>query len=210
MRILAIAAATGLVLLAACDNQTDPAAPPTTQDALTTSTTTPAPTPDDVALTTEAAPTTAEPTIEAPVAEDGPPEMPAEAEEQTEAGAEAFALHYIDLLNYTAENPEPDLLDKLASDDCGTCGQFSSTVDDLVANEEKYTSALAEYLKSTAVHTNETAVVSVNVDQPNLSVVDSTGEVLRTYPAASDLAMEFHLVWMNSSWLVDKIFLVED
>lgn len=209
MRVLAIAAAVSLALLAACDNQTEPSDPPTTQDALTTATATPAPTPDDVDVTTEAAPTTAEPTTEEPVADDGPPEMPEEAEEQTEAGAEAFALHYVNLLNYTAENPEPSLLAELATSECGSCGQFADTVDRLAADDEKYTSGLAEYLDSTAIYSGDTAIVLVDVNQPELSVIDSTGEIVRSFPAESDVTMEFELIWANGGWLIDKIFLLE-
>lgn len=123
MRVLAITAVAGLVLLAGCDNQTDASPPPTTEDALTTATVAPT-TPDDADVTSEE-PTTVEPTTEEPTTDepddDGPPEMPAEAQEQTEAGAEAFALHYIDLVNYTGRNPTLGLLDPLATDECQSC-----------------------------------------------------------------------------------------
>lgn len=115
-------------LLAGCQGSTDPSDPPTSQDALTTT--------DDVAPTTgDAAPTTQPPddvqetssapsdTVETTDA-GGPPPMPEEATEDSEAGAEAFALHYVDLLNYSAMTPAEGLIDPLASDDCATCEGF--------------------------------------------------------------------------------------
>lgn len=129
-RTVIFAVALGLGLLAGCDNGAEPAPPPTSQDALTTATVEPAPqdeveaTTDAAPATSEAAPTTAEPTEEA----GGAPEMPDEAKEQTEAGAEAFALHYLDLINYTGMHPETGLLEPLGAEGCKSCDNHEDAV----------------------------------------------------------------------------------
>ncbi|MDO5741227.1 MAG: DUF6318 family protein [Ornithinimicrobium sp.] len=113
-----VAVTLALMVVAGCDTQGDPAPPPPSQDALTT--TTPS---DDVVATSEAAPTTAEPT-EA----DGPPTMPEEAKEKTEAGAEAFVEYWIEGLNSAYKTGDTGDLMDYSSDQCGSCSGLVSAV----------------------------------------------------------------------------------
>lgn len=117
-----VAACVSLALLSGCEGSPKPSPPPASQDALTTTTATPTPDGDEVEATTEAAPTT-----EAP-ADAGPPEMPAEAKEQTEAGAEAFALHYIDYLDWAYRYGDPAELSSLSLRDCKSCANLEDGV----------------------------------------------------------------------------------
>lgn len=117
-RPVIVAAAVGLALLAGCGDPVEPSPPPTSEDALTTT--------SDAAAETEAAPTTEAPETEEPEAQ-GPPEMPEEATEQTEAGAEAFVEHYFDTLNEARASGKTQVLSELASDDCRSCDNFEGT-----------------------------------------------------------------------------------
>lgn len=197
------AAVISLAVLAACDTSGEPSAPPTAQDALTTATSSP---PEDEVVTSE--PVTEEPTTEEPEAE-GPPEMPAEAMEQTEAGAEAFVGHYLALLNYTGEQPRSGLLEGLGTEECGTCGQFEAAVVDLEENDQTYDGPLAAVVALAGVHMGETAVVTATVDQLGVSVVDADGTSERSFDSASGVQMEFQLVWADQGWRNNKILLVE-
>lgn len=198
MRILA-AAATGLVLLAACDNQTEPAAPPTTQDALTTATATPNPTPDEVDVTTEAAPTTAEaaptttePTTAEPAADDGPPEMPEEAKEQTDAGAEAFVSHYLDRVSWAHRIGDASGLERLAQPDCQSCTGLAESADSWAYGED-----YLDYELGDSLLTDATARVEASVQQ---LVGDGAGH--------SEVVIR--LDWMDNQWRVQEITLVSE
>lgn len=60
------------------------------------------------------------------------PELPAEATERTEAGAEAFARHYIELMNYAQASGEDAVLVDNSSIDCAVCSGY------IVATREGY------------------------------------------------------------------------
>lgn len=130
-----------LAVVAACSGDTEPADPPTPTDSLTTVTASPPDTDTDTATETAPSSTTesptespsessTEPSTEPPTTSEagGVPTMPEEAKEDTEAGAEAFALHYIDLINYTGMNPETGVLEPLAADGCKSCENHEASV----------------------------------------------------------------------------------
>lgn len=64
---------------------------------------------------------TTEPTPE-PTAE--PPELPAAAQQDTKAGAVAFAKHYIDVVNYATETGDVQPLWSASSNSCESCANF--------------------------------------------------------------------------------------
>lgn len=167
---MAAAAAVALAALAGC-NSSEPSAPPTSEPALTTATAEP-----DVVATSEPVVTTEKPTeepTEAPVA-------PAEAQEMTEDGAEAFVLHYLDTLNKARDSGVTESLASLASDACRSCANF----------EESASSGALPSLE----YDVETAVVFVaSATVP--AFVDDRGATGRLY---------FELVW-DDGWLVESV-----
>ena len=114
--------------LSACSDDPEPADVPTPTDSLTTDAEsetgpeTQSPTSDDVSATSEPATnsppddettTTSPPDDEATTSQAaGIPELPDEATEDSEAGAEAFALHYMELINATGLEPETGVLSR--------------------------------------------------------------------------------------------------
>lgn len=105
-RSVIAAAVAGLVVLTACGSPTQPSAPPTSEDALTTATSEP----DVVEVTSEEPEETSE-----------APEM-----DQTEAGAEAFVEHYFVELNKARETGKTEDLQELAAPQCKSCANFSN------------------------------------------------------------------------------------
>ena len=176
-RPLILAAAVGLALLAGCGQTVEPSPPPTSEDALTTT--------SAAADETEAAPTTEAPETEEPEAE-GPPEMPDEATEQTEAGAEAFALHYIDLINYKGMHPQTGLLEPLGADGCKSCANHEETVQYSVEHSEVLSAPLwsPNDTKATLFAADD-AVVHVDVKQHALEVLDASGSAVDKVPAGN-------------------------
>ncbi|MGP4980355.1 DUF6318 family protein [Glutamicibacter arilaitensis] len=51
------------------------------------------------------------------------PKMPAEAQENTEKGATAFAEHYFELINYAVQSNDAEALKKVTSRECEVCGR---------------------------------------------------------------------------------------
>ncbi|WP_010146169.1 DUF6318 family protein [Serinicoccus profundi] len=185
-RTAIIAAAASLALLPACTEETEPSPMPTSEDSLTTATEEP----EDEAATSEPEETTEGPTTEEPDAE-GPPEMPAEAEEQTEGGAEAFAEHYIAVLNWAYMTGETELAESLSDPECTSCaglieeaGQYQTSSDYLVTEETQ------------ALLSSDGARVEASIEQ-------------LTGPGAGSADIVIRLTPSESSWIVDEITLVE-
>ncbi|GAA5157907.1 DUF6318 family protein [Ornithinimicrobium tianjinense] len=152
MNRLSIAAAVAsLTLLAGCGSSTAPAQPPASEDALTTS----APPADAAATTTEA-----QQTEEA--ADDGPPTMPAEAKEQTEAGAEAFVDHYIDSFNYAFASANSEAMPVELSDArCQSCAGILGLIPE--TPKPGFTYLVVDDLR--AVQSGESTIVSSDLTQ---------------------------------------------
>lgn len=99
--------------------------------------------PTNSASTVEAAPSATSPKSVSPSASEtdkyepasanGPaknvpvPNLPAAAKKNSEEGAAAFAEYYFDLVNYTIETRDPDLIRKVTTSDCTVCKE--STID---------------------------------------------------------------------------------
>lgn len=194
-RTAILAAIAGTIALTGCTDSPEPAAPPTSQGALTTATTEPA---EDDAATSEAAATT-----EAPEA-DGPPQMPAQANEQTEEGAEAFALYYVNLINYTGTDPELGLLEPLAAESCTSCANHEESVAYAVENGQYLALEPLKIDKPTSIFTGDTSRVSIPVEQVAQAYLGEDGN-----PTDRDLPGEVatlvvRVLW-EDGWLVSEI-----
>nr|WP_281496938.1 DUF6318 family protein [Ornithinimicrobium sp. F0845] len=199
MTLVAVAA-----LLAGCQGNAEPADPPTSQDALTTTSdpepTTQAPPPDDVDETSSPPDDVVETTDAG-----GPPTLPDEAKEDSEAGAEAFALHYIELINYTSRHPEVGLLEPLATDNCEACENHEASVAYSAEHKETIAQNLFEVSDSVSLHnpTDSVANIRVEVAQVGQDVVDQDGQVVDRL--GDHLAtMSFSLVW-DGGWKVEDL-----
>ena len=189
------------LILAGCQGGTEPAAPPTSQDALTT--TDAAPTTamsDDVEATSEAI-GDADATTEA----GGPPELPDEATEDSESGAEAFALHYVDMINYTSRHPEVGLLEPLAAEGCKSCANHEDSVAYSEEHKERLSADLFEVFESIALHnpTESKATVRVAVSQVGQDVLGEDNKVVDQIQDR-EATMVFTMTWRDG-WLVDEI-----
>ena len=193
MRRTMIGAAAGLLVLAGCTGTTEPAQPPTQEDALTTATVAPVATSDEVEVTTDA-PVTGDETEETAEPEAaGPPEMPDEAKEQTEAGAAAFALHYLEMVNYTGQHPEPGVLDPLAADSCKTCENYEANLASLLDSNAANDGDAASIGEAQAISQGDSYVVFVDLEQNAYQVKGQDGEILRTYDRISGVQFKFTL-----------------
>lgn len=201
LTLLAVAA-----LAAGCSGGEEPADPPTSDAALTTSEATPvadpAPTtetPDDVSQTS-AAPDVSETTVDS-----GPPELPPEAQEDSEAGAAAFAEHYIDMINYTSKYPEVGLLDKLSSENCEVCANFEDTVATSVETGEVSMKNIFEISETVSLYraAESAADVRVTTHQNEQDIINTGGEAVEHIEPAEGV-LAFSMSW-NHAWTVDDL-----
>lgn len=194
-------------LLAGCSGEAEPAAPPPSEEALTTS---------DTAPTTDAAPTTEEPpddVVETTAPPDvvetteagGPPELPEVATEDSEAGAAAFAEHYIKVINYTSKKPEVGLLEKLRQASCGTCQNFEATVAESVASGEVSRKDIFEITDTVSLYrvADSEANVRVSTRQIEQDIYAPSGEVVDHLGEAKGI-LAFSLSY-DESWTVNDL-----
>ena len=154
MRRTVIVAVSALLALSACDTTSEPSAPPTSEDALTTATAEPPAPVEDVEVTTEPEPTSEEPTEEAAPMD------------QTEEGAQSFVEHYMDELNAARSSGAIEEVSGLATTECASCQNFVTTAEQGGLDPLEY-----EVLE--AVLLGESATVSAEVTDG-----DQSGQVV--------------------------------
>src|SRR5699024_9865753 len=188
-------------LLAGCQDTAEPADPPSDEEMGTSDA---APTTADAAPETQAPPDDVQQTSEAPEQAapepDGPPEMPEVAREDSEAGAEAFALHYVDLINYTGKYPEIGILEPLSADSCESCTNHEDSVSYSAKHHETLRGNIFAISDSVALHdpTNSVADVRLQVTQLSQDVLDADGNVVDTIEE-KDATMVLGLTW-DQEW----------
>lgn len=194
-------------LLAGCSGEAEPAAPPPSEEALTTS---------DTAPTTDAAPTTEEPpddVVETTAPPDvvetteagGPPELPEVATEDSEAGAAAFAEHYLDTLNYSTTTSTSGLIDDLGDPECQTCDNFRELVDSYTSKDQYSDGPVITFDELEARATGETMVILANVTQPIPDTLDRDGNVVESGQEPSSFDMAIRLHWVDDGWRILEI-----
>ncbi|WP_122262149.1 hypothetical protein [Ornithinimicrobium cerasi] len=150
-----IVAAVASLVLAGCTGSTEPSQPPTSEDALTTT----SPVTEEAAVTSEAAPTTEEP--------EG---TEAAAFPQTETGAEGFVAYYVETLNDVhVGNQDVETLRALSEETCQTCQAFAD-----VAEASPFGGPYMQFISGSPVLVGDEAVVETVLEQESDgSTVDS-------------------------------------
>jgi cytoskeletal protein RodZ len=206
--------------LSACNSEPEPADVPTPTDSLTTDTEsetgpeTTSPTSDEMSTTSEPATnsppddettTTSPPDDEATTSQAaGIPELPDEATEDSEAGAEAFALHYIDLINATGIEPQTGVLEPLATDNCASCDNYEANVEFLASENLRNDGPAARVTETNSTFLGQTTRVEVTVDQLEVDVIDERGEIESGYEEVQGVLLVFRLAYRDE-WLVEEI-----
>jgi hypothetical protein len=153
--------------------------------------------------------TSAEPTLEPLGPADFP--VPAEAREQTEAGATAMATYYLDLLDYMKAEVEGGSLDtgplRALSQDCETCDQVADGFDNASAEGYAYEGGdLAAPAFGSVALTPPTADVVFTVTQSAARVLRTDGSEVRT-SAETTLRGGIVLRWdgARTVWIADQL-----
>lgn len=158
--------------------------------------------------------TSASPTLEPLGPADFP--VPDEAREQTEAGAEAMAAYYLDLIDRTkGQVGTPDLdADSMRalSDGCEVCDQIAASFENGQSLGYTYNGTdLADPSIGSIVVDGSTADVTFTVEQSALSVVGPDGVEVRSSPAVLLRGgMVFDWDAVRDGWIATQLNLVQD
>ncbi|MCZ2818734.1 DUF6318 family protein [Modestobacter sp. VKM Ac-2977] len=144
----------------------------------------------------------------------GPPDlpMPPEAREQTEAGAAAFIRYYVELINHTNSDMDPQFLRQL-SRDCATCDRIADETDADALAGYRYVGGRLSVTSSleATLSTPGQAESAFVIDQEELAIENSNGQPVPglSFPALDDLQSGSVLTWNKgiASWMVTELTL---
>lgn len=156
------------------------------------------------AATSEAA--TATPTESAPA----PPEMPAEAREMTEAGADAFARYWFDVVEYAYATGNTEPLRVLAEPECEICNASIEEIEDRAQRKLTTEGLTIEVLTSAAAPQDERGVVvTMSVTESASKVVDADGGVHEESPGSGRIAVNVYVANTGNAWRLFEIGVIE-
>ncbi|GAA3668085.1 hypothetical protein FB459_1395 [Yimella lutea] len=133
----------------------------------------------------------------------GAPGVPEAAKHKTDAGAIAFAKHYLETVNKVGQKPNAGVLEPLATPSCKTCKNQQRTVNKLIA--EKATFSGPQFVIGDAAKLpGPQTVVGVVVGQPATQIVNGTGTVLHESEDEGRAQAVLELRWA-SGWRVAEL-----
>ncbi|WP_417364205.1 DUF6318 family protein [Glutamicibacter arilaitensis] len=134
------------------------------------------------------------------------PKMPAEAKENTEEGAAAFAEYYFELINYVIETNDPEPIKPVTSRGCTVCGRSVIDTATLAQRTGKWQVGGKHYASVIDSYklTKKKAVVSVRykVDQSKFYIKPNQLESDLEKIPSSILALELSF---DGKWITDEI-----
>lgn len=134
------------------------------------------------------------------------PPMPKIASEDSAAGAQAFARHWIDLANVASLTGDTDELNELSASSCASCTSFIERVDTvykggghLMGGEIAIAATTADQAKK-----DKATPVTVKVTISAQESMAATGEIVQRY-GADKHNFVFALEHRGGSWLVTDL-----
>lgn len=149
------------------------------------------------------APTSSEPTSAAPTTEPtGPvePTLPPAAEAQTKAGAEAFVLHWWDLVNFSGATGDTTAFRRITAESCETCNSSMAFIEKVYSRGGELVGGAYEVLRQTLVATSTGWAVSTHV-RVGRQRVRGAGDLDEVYPGGVSPHV-MTLAWNRGSWEV--------
>lgn len=145
-----------------------------------------------VATPMSAAPTSAEPNF--------PPGLPSAAKKQTESASRAFVEHFVDVVNSSWHEPNPQAIRAMCSAASKACSSF---VDDAIEMKVKNQHYSSSAFRATEIESfpldPANQRVKARIQVLGTSVVDASGKVVYFETPRSFQAM-FHLAWGRGGW----------
>jgi hypothetical protein len=129
-------------------------------------------------------------------------------EVKSEAGAVAFAKHWIDVFNEATRSGDSAEVRDASTEECGTCARFSDGIDDLYQGGGSIESQGWKVLQ--AVPAPGMPVVepriALRIRQSPQRITHTNGHV-QSFPGGSE-TFSARLVWSDSQWLMNDLVLI--
>jgi hypothetical protein len=129
-------------------------------------------------------------------------------EVKSEAGAVAFAKHWIDVFNEATRSGDAGEVRAASTETCGTCSRFADGIDDLYQGGGSIESQGWKVVQ--AVPTSSMVIskprIALRIRQSPQRVTQKNGEV-RSFPGGRE-TFSARLVWTDSQWLMNDLVLI--
>lgn len=135
----------------------------------------------------------------------GAPGVPKPARMHTKAGAEAFARHYMTVVDRTGMHPKSGELEPLGLRECKSCDAYEGNVAYLEGNGLHNSGPAAKLRRSAVQDGDHGKDVFLKVDQLPITLLTKDGRVAESDPAVAGIVLVFHLKWTAGGWRISEI-----
>lgn len=132
-------------------------------------------------------------------------EPPAEAMEDTKAGAEAYATWFTQVMGQSRVDTDGDDVRRASSDSCARCKDVADVADDMRSSQHPAENPYLDVARTTIVSWDSTPTLRVEVKVPEHDAVDAdSGEVVGKFEA-QDVGFLVTLNRVDSGWQVAEL-----
>jgi hypothetical protein len=132
------------------------------------------------------------------------PSPPADADERTASGVQAFARYFFDVVNHAYATGSTATLKKLSSKDCKTCANWLANIDAVYGAGGRIRGSQVRVVSSSAAAPGETALVNVETVVSEQVELDAKGKTVKTYPEEKGLLV-LTLERVDAGWQVREV-----
>ena len=134
------------------------------------------------------------------------PEMPTLAREHSEAGAEAFVQHFIDVLNTSQWEGETQYFLDLSSPMCSNCSSMASAIQEIKEAGGSFEGGLLVVHKFTADLDEEQTTVTIDCEFTKGSVIlEKSAKAKELPPSRKELHFILSFQPEQQTWIVEEI-----
>jgi len=138
-----------------------------------------------------------------------PPAMPAAAKQESDRAVEAFARHYVDVINYTARSGEREPIDTLSADGCESCALIGKRAARTYAEGGRIRGEGWSISRINVVpkQSRERVYIEMTIEQAPETVVAKSGAKAKRFPGGTHT---FNMVASRKKdgWTVARLDLV--
>ncbi|MDT9593984.1 DUF6318 family protein [Nocardioides zeae] len=159
---------------------------------------------DDPSTSSETS-TSAGPTDDASETAVEPPELPAEAQEQTEAGGDAFARFYVDVMNYSQATGDAAPLETYSTDACSVCDGYEEATAEGYADGGHLEGGTFTIRESSVLPADYGADFGIYLVLDVADLVVHFGDGSERRDAGQEYRIGMYPVWTDGGWLINTI-----
>ena len=135
------------------------------------------------------------------------PVLPAEAREQTAAGAIAFVRHYFAVLDYAYATGDTAPLANISDPECQACTGVSKMINQTMANDESYevTTTQLSGLRVSEAQLVDALEVLVKYSTTGTRTLDRTGKFTVVFPPSASETASFIVFRSITGWSIGEV-----